>query len=287
MPYSDTVAIEGFTATVGTTPLADKLKKDHFLLDQIDWFWRNFIGDGKGLYDTLVLPITGDFNRIAENGEAWEHVAKQFQSLSKNLTDNTATLLSEHWTRGEASAAYHEYVEINWVGTLFIAETLSEYLAKGFAKISEWSIKLAEKAITLIDNVVDRILKLFGKSTPVVGQLVGLVEWVVSGFEDFPYWSDVAKIKSIIEQVFSIHETIENLANTIKGYVDASQSILDAIVSIPEINSTQDVIEITKTLKGGKEEMKEHREKLDKQTTKLDNQISDLDKKLNPPAPAD
>ncbi|WP_269756689.1 hypothetical protein [Amycolatopsis aidingensis] len=41
-------------------------------MDQIDWFWRNFISDdGKGLYAHLVEPITGDFNRIAENGEAW------------------------------------------------------------------------------------------------------------------------------------------------------------------------------------------------------------------------
>ncbi len=49
MPYSDTVPIEGFTATVGTTPLAEKLKKDRFVLDEIDWFWRNFMSDdGKG-----------------------------------------------------------------------------------------------------------------------------------------------------------------------------------------------------------------------------------------------
>lgn len=285
MPYSDTVPIEGFTATVGTTPLAEKLKKDRFVLDEIDWFWRNFMSDdGKGLYGNLVEPITGDFNRIAENGEAWRHVSTQFQSLSKNLTDNTATLLTEHWTRGEASGAFHNYIEINWVGALFIAEQLSEYMGKGFDKISEWSIKLAEKAVELLSRVLQRILELSQKFVPVLGQAAGVFEWVMSGFKDFPYWSDVEDIIGIVQQIYSIHSKIEELAGTITGYLSACQSMLDAVSTIPEINSTQDVVQITKTMQGGQQEIQEKQEEFDKKKGELDGQISDLDQKLNPPA---
>lgn len=252
-------------------------------MNEIDWFWRNFIGDdSEGLYSTLVEPITGDFNRIAENGEAWEHCATQFQSLSRNLTDNTTNLVSNHWTSGEASESYHQFVEITWVGTLWIAEELCTFIGKGFAKVSEWSVKLAQKAIDIIQTIVEAILNLAKKTVPALGQIVGAIEWVASGFEDFPYVSDVTRIKNLIEQVYNIHEKIKQMVGTIRSYLNACQGMLDAARAIPEINSSQDMIEITKTLGGGQQDMKEQKEAYQKQKHQLNKQINDLDRTLNP-----
>ncbi|WP_253857786.1 hypothetical protein [Prauserella alba] len=252
-------------------------------MDELDWFWRNFIGeDGEGLYSALVEPITGDFNRIAENGEAWQHCATQFQSLSRNLTDNTASLVANHWTSGEASESYHQFVEITWVGALWIAEELCIFIGKGFEKVSEWSVKLAQKAIEIIETIVEAILKLAKKVVPVLGQVAGAVEWIASGFEDFPYISDVARIKDLIEQVYNIHNKIEQMANTIRSYLNACQGMMDAARAIPEINSSQDMIEITRTLSSGQQDMKEQKEAYQKQKKQLNNQINSLDRTLNP-----
>lgn len=283
MPYSDTTPIESFRPTVAKTPLADKLDKHNFGMDELDWFWRNFISeDGQGLYSALVKPITGDFNRIAENGEAWQHCATQIQSLSRNLTDNTASLLSNHWTTGEASESYHQLVEITWVGALWISEELCTFIGKGFEKVSEWSVKLAQKAIDIVQTIVEAILKLAKKTVPVVGQIAGAVEWIVSGFEDFPYLSDVARIKELIEQVYNIHDKIEQIANTVRSYLNSCQGMMDAARAIPEINSSQDMIEITKTLGSGKQNMEEQKESYEKQKKQLNNQMGELDRTLNP-----
>ncbi|WP_162830210.1 hypothetical protein [Amycolatopsis palatopharyngis] len=157
-------------------------------------------------------------------------------------------------------------------------------MGKGFDKISEWSIKLAEKAVELLSRVLQRILELSQKFVPVLGQAAGVFEWVMSGFKDFPYWSDVEDIIGIVQQIYSIHSKIEELAGTITGYLSACQSMLDAVSTIPEINSTQDVVQITKTMQGGQQEIQEKQEEFDKKKGELDGQISDLDQKLNPPA---
>lgn len=283
MPYSNTVEITGYAANVANKPLVDKLDKNHFGLDDIDWFWRNFMSDnGEGLYATLVEPITGDFNRIAENGNAWKHASNQFRDLSKNLTDNTATLISQHWTHGESSAAYHQHIEIVWVGALWIGEELCTAIAKGFEKISEWSISLAEKAIEVLDRIIKAVSRLAGKAVPAVGQLAGAVEWIASGFQDFPYISDVNRIKSLIDQVYNIHEKIQQMAESVRGYLKACESILEAIKQVPEINSNQDMIEITKSLSTGREEMKEEKKKLTRQKSQLDSQLDRIDSTLNP-----
>lgn len=274
MPFSDTAPIEAFTPDVATTPLSGKFKRDHFLLDEIDWFWRNFFSDDdKGLYAALVDPVAGDYARIAENGKAWMHTSKQFQNMSKNLTDNTSKLLSEHWVRGEAASAYQAYIEINWVGALFIAEQLSECMGKGFAKLSEWSVKLAEKIVDLLGMIVERILKLARKFVGPVGAFAGAIEWISSGFEDFPYWSDVQAIIGLIDEVQTLHRQIENLADSMKAYFQAFEDVFSAIKSIPEINSTQDVAEITSTLAGGKKSIEERRREVKDTKSDLDDTL--------------
>ncbi|WP_216213085.1 hypothetical protein [Amycolatopsis aidingensis] len=203
--------------------------------------------------------------------------------MSKNLTDNTYKLLTEHWTRGEAADAYQGYVEINWVGALFIAEQLSDYMGKGFTKLSEWSIKLAEKAIDLLDKIVQKIVKLAGKAVSSLGGvLAGLVNWVATGFEKFPYWSDVEEIVGLIHQVERLHVQIEELVAALGNYFKAYQGVFDAVKTIPEINSTQDVAEITKAMVGGKAEIKDKKKDLEEKKGQLDGKLSEIDKRLNP-----
>lgn len=42
MQFKDTVDIKGFFPTVAKKPLAEQFEEEYFLLDEVDWFWRNF-----------------------------------------------------------------------------------------------------------------------------------------------------------------------------------------------------------------------------------------------------
>lgn len=283
MPFSDTATIESYVPSGDRVPLAERLRGDHDAMNAVDWLWRNFLSDrGEGLYTTLVEPITGDFNRIAENGKAWGHISAQFQNLSKNLTDNTHTLLTQHWTRGSAADAYQGYVEINWVGALFVAEELSTWMGKGFDKLSEWSVNLAESAVNLLETIIERAIKLARKFVPAIGQACAAWDWITSGFEDFPYWSDAHAIIGMVDEVLTLHTRLQELVHALQAYFEAYRGVLDAVGTIPETNSTENVAEITKTVLGGKAEIEESKGIFEEKRSALEGQLSSIDSRLNP-----
>ncbi len=163
-----------------------------------------------------------------------------------------------------------------------MAQQICDYIAQGFEKVAEWSVKLAEKAIEVLEKIVELAVRLFGKSLPGVGQIAGAVEWIVTGFDDFPYWDDVTRIKNLVQQVFTIHNKIEELALTVQNYLEAAQGLVDAVGSIPQINSTDDVAQIAKSMTSDTATIQEEQENFDKQKSELDGQLNDIEQTLNP-----
>ncbi|MGQ0842141.1 hypothetical protein [Actinokineospora sp.] len=279
MPFSDVDEVTPANIEVATTPLAEKLRGSYAVTDVIDWCWRNFLSDlGEGgLYKTLVEPVTGDFNRIAANGDAWNHVAESLGKVSNNVTENEVKLITESWTEGPARAAFQTHIEVTWVGALFIAKKSAEYMAKGFEKLSEYSIIAAEKVVSILDRIIDRIIKLAAKAVPAIGWLVGAVEWIASGFKDFPYWSDVDAIIGLVNDVLALHQTISDLVANADAYFKAFQEVLDAVGTIPEINSTHDVLAIADTINSGRQDMDQARTDFEQSQRDLDQQLTEID----------
>ncbi|MDV6013290.1 hypothetical protein [Haloechinothrix sp. LS1_15] len=277
MSFSDTAEIEMFEPSGETKDLLGELDGS-YATDVVEHLWQQFISsDGRGLYDTLVTPITGDFNRIKENGKAWEHVSGQFESFSQNLADNTHTLLSQHWTYGDAADAYQQHIENHWTIGLYIAGKLSEAMGKGFEQLGDWSIALGERAIELINRIIKRLLRLAAKVVPKVGQVVAAIDWVASGFRDFPYVSDVQEIIELVDQVMTIHRRIEELVEAMQDYFDAFEDVIDAISSIPDVDHTHDMIYLADSLTSGLSEMENQRDKAERTADKLDEDLEELD----------
>ncbi|WP_147397439.1 hypothetical protein [Amycolatopsis panacis] len=273
LPYSNTQEIVGGKIEVDNTPLVEKLKGNHWETAAIDWAWRNFFSDkGEGLYAALVNPVAGDFNRIAANAKAWKYTAESFDKIRTNITDNKDKLLSSGWASGAGAKAFDEQISLIWSPALSIASKSADYLAKGFDKLSEASVKAAEKVVDLLDKIVSLIAKLFTKFCPGVGQIAGLIDWIASGFHDFPYWSDIQNIGRLIDAIFTLHKKISALVNAAKGYVAGANQIVDAIKAIPEAGSFGDATKIAFETKKGVTQMQSKKKDMDKKAGEVHSQ---------------
>lgn len=288
MPYSNTEEVVGGKIEVDKTPLIEKLKGNHWETAAVDWAWRNFFSEkGTGLYSTLVYPIAGDFNRIAANGKAWKYTSESLTKICTNISDNKKKLRSTGWTKGAGAQAFDDHVTLIWTPALLVAAKSADYLAKGFDKLSEVSIKVAEKVIDLLDKIVDKIAKLAVKVVPGAGQIVGLIDWIASGFENFPYWSDIKDIGKMIDTVFTLHKKVSALVDAAKGYIAGANQIVDAIKLIPDIDSPGDVAKIADNVHKGAKEMAKKKESIDKKKVEIDEQRKKFDSILNGENPVD
>lgn len=248
--YKHTYEYEAFTPSGQVTPVTSKMKDGFPLTDAIDWFWRNFVSeDGSGFRDMLVKPLIGDYDRIADNGRAWRHLETQISNFSANLTDNTDLLMDRYWS-GKAATNYHNLIESVWEPALMLAETTAQFIAIGFEKFAAAIIKVAVSACNGIDAIVKAIAKLAKKASP-WGAAVGLFEWIVSGFEDFPYWSEVNAIRDAIGRVEAMYRHVREMVGLFKKYLAAGEGFLSAAQRIPEINSSSDLFYIAKKVTTG------------------------------------
>jgi len=248
--YRHTYDYEPFTPDVEPIDVARELRDGFPLTDAIDWFWRNFVTeDGTGFRDQLIMPIVGDYNRIAENGAAWRHVEKQIGNFAANLTDNLDVLLDEHW-QGKAATNYHNLVESVWEPALMVAETTGQFVAIGFEKLTDGVVMVAKAAARAIDAIVRAIASLAKKASP-WGAAVGVIEWILSGFEDFPYWSDVNRIREAIARIDTMYQQVRDIVDLFKTYLVAADGFIEAAKRIPEINSSSDLFYIAKKVTTG------------------------------------
>lgn len=279
--YTDTedVVYEPITAEVGG--LVEVMKDDgRWLADGVNWFYRNFVStDGRGLYDVLLEPIAGNFNEIKANGERWEAVKEMYNHIGKNLSDNTSKLIPLHW-EGDAAQAFWGNINLAWTPGLLITEFMANLVAKGFTKLSEFSIDVAEKCAKVIEEILERILKLAVKCLPGVGWMVALVDWVASGFDEFPYFGDVEMILNLISFVEQMQEKISQLVASLDKYLTGLGAVLDALGNIPNIDSTRDALDVVGQFSAGQDDMAEAEKEIKKlkkdMTKELENATPEL-----------
>lgn len=258
----------------------DVLKdKGRYAGDAVDWVVSTFcdlLGFGdQGLYDRLVLPISGDFNRIKANGKAWGDVGVMLAIVQQNMRQNATSLVTSDWS-GNAAKAFFGHIDVVLIGGLYVAEKCCSWMQKGFEKLADLSIKIARKCAALLDDILTRIGKLAAKGIPIIGTIWTVVEWVASGFDRTPYLADAQEIVKLVQQVIALHETLTEVVAGIQKYYDAFQAAVDAVKKIPEIKDTDDAAQVAKDFNGSREEMKKARADVDKNAGGMQKQLDDL-----------
>jgi hypothetical protein len=288
--FTDAKSVMEQPPEVETKKLSDVMEGEHWGTDAINWFYENFISsNGKGLYDELILPLTGDFNRINANGAAWKHAGEMFWNTSANLSANATKLVDDHWSDGKASKAFHNHVELAWTPVLLIARESCNWMGKGFEAIAKESIKAADKCAELLNRILTKITTLAIKRLNAYGFATSLanvgVKWFMHGFKlegkDFPFWGDVIEIKDIIQAVMHLHETIKQMVEAIKKYFDGFKQVMNAASQIPDIDSTHKAVDVADGFRSGSKAMKDAQDEYKKSEKEYDKQLKDLDKKVN------
>jgi len=94
MAYSDVVdpvamlnrAPEGHTGP----QVADAIANAGFEVQAVNWVWQKIVGES--LVDSIIKPITGDFDKIAEQAGQWKNVSAALQAVRNNLNDGLGEL---------------------------------------------------------------------------------------------------------------------------------------------------------------------------------------------------
>lgn len=249
MSYQDTYPIVKFQPTGEKTDLASVLKDDFPATDAIDWFWRNFVNDGVGFRESLVKPLIGDYDRIAENGRAWRHIEKQINNLSHNLTDNTAQLIPQYWD-GKAAKTASDLVEKVWSPALMGMEVVAQSIAIGYEKFTEGLLRLARSIIKILEAIIKKITKLARRLLP-GGFIAGLIEWIIEGFDKFPYMEEVEEIIDRINEAKKLLSIAHEIINMFKRYLNIAEHLWISIKHLTHVNSNTDLLTAAKEISRG------------------------------------
>lgn len=260
----------------------DEIDAGH-VLNVLDWIWTEFsVAGGTSFTDSIIEPLAGNPNSIKANGAAWLSVGRNFGLLASNMVTNAGKLATHHWV-GDAADAFLDFLSQYWQqGAAWAGEKLGEFVAKGFDKIAEVSLYLAELAIDAINTILKVAAKIAAKFIPVVGWAWSAIEYAAKGASWLPgvdididaLHDNIMEIIDLAEKVFSLYESITQLVETMQDYFSTVQDLLDTVNQIPEIGSLEDAASTLETIN-------EHKGQLQEQTAELESNVSDAEGKLN------
>jgi methyl-accepting chemotaxis protein len=232
-----------------TNPVADHLQApevdtaggiEEMIADQslqvraVDWIFERVTGES--LIEKVIMPITGDWTRIAANGEAWRSVGDAVRAISDNLSANVDTL-QQHWT-GNASDSFGTHIRLVWFGGLQAEAGLATLIGEGFDAVAEMSQRLCQEALDLLERVVNKLIEAAATALiPIVG------------------WGRAVKI---VWDAYQIYQAIMGIIEAIRGIIEAAQQLFDAVgrirnalEAIPDVRNANDAVAVAQELAGG------------------------------------
>ncbi|MEU6645949.1 hypothetical protein ABZ863_25840 [Saccharomonospora sp. NPDC046836] len=252
------------------------------VLTVLDWIWSEFgVAGGKSFTDSILEPLAGNPNSIRANGEAWVSVGGNFGLLASNMLDNAAKLAAEAW-EGEAADAFREFLSQYWEkGAVWAGEQLGEFIAKGFEKIAEVSIAIAQLAVDAINKIIKVAGKIAAKFIPYVGWAWTAIEYLAKAASYLPgadfdidaLHDNIMEIIDLAQKVFALYESLEQVVATMQDYFNTAQELLDTVKAIPEISSVEDAASTYTTIN-------DNLAALEEQTGTLQENLDDAEGKL-------
>jgi hypothetical protein len=228
--YADTKSVESHLEipqrNPGTT-FAEKIAAQGPQVEVVNWIWEQVTGEN--LIEALIAPVTGDWSRIAANGEAWTNVGNALEQISGNLNDNVDKL-GPYW-EGEAADAFRRHIEVAWFAGLYAEGAVAKTIAKGFVFVAEQSEKLCQEALDLITKLINKLLSAIATlPIPVVGE-ARAIKLVWDAYQ-------------IYQAIMEIYAAVKATVAALEGLVQALGDIKHAIESIKDMRNLSDLAEL-------------------------------------------
>lgn len=294
MTFQDKNAVKAATITPDDKSLGEVMKGERWGLDEVDWFYKYVLStlmgmQHKGIYDLLITPISGDFNRIAANGKAWEDCGKMLSTIAENMGGNAATLHDRYW-KGPAGDAFFEHIDKQWTVALEISAEVCNWMNKGFEKLSELCVKVATQCANILNSILQRIIALAGRLVPenplnwpkYVSWVMKAVKWAHEGYHasQLPFVDDIMAIFHLIRDVQKLHQVIKDLVESMQKYFTGFQQAIDAVKQIPQADSSASIINRSRDLRDATDETAKQKKSFDENKKKFNDQLDGMQKKV-------
>jgi hypothetical protein len=231
--YADTKTVESFLEAPGANSgtFADKIADQGPQVQVVNWIWEHVTGEN--LVEALIAPITGDWARIAANGEAWKNVGNAVEQISGNLSDNVGKL-DPYWD-GAAAQAFRRHIEVVWFAGLYAEGAVAKTIAKGFGFVADQSERLCQEALDLIMKLVNKLVSAVATfAIPVVGQ-VRAIKLVRDAYQ-------------IYQTIIGIYEAIQATIKAMSPLLEALGNIKSALESIKNVRNLSNLAELGQQL---------------------------------------
>jgi hypothetical protein len=206
----------------------------------VDWAFEKVTGHS--LVETVIMPITGDFNKIQCNAEAWRTIADSMTQFSATMSGN-ADIVGSDW-KGQAATAHKLYVHVGFKAGFLVESKVAGIIAKGFDAVADGSKKLCAKALDLLKTLVKKVIDAISKSwIPAYG-------WVRAAELIWDAYQIYQKIIEIIDMVKEIVQKVGEMWSSL-------QNIGSQLAKIKDIRSIGDAKQFAKDLSGDVKDVKD------------------------------
>jgi hypothetical protein len=236
MSYNDVDPVDGHlrAPTVDAGGIEAMIRNQSFQVQAVDWIFEQITG--RSLIQTIITPITGDWTRIAANGEAWRSVGSAVEAISSNLSANV-DILQQHWT-GNASDSFGTHIRTVWFGGLYAEAALAKVIGEGFDVVADTSQRLCQEVLDQLERLVNKLIEAIAMlPIPIVG------------------WARAVKI---VWDAYQIYQAIMEIIEAIRGIIESAQQLFDtvgrirnALEMIPDVRNAADAAEVASQLTGG------------------------------------
>jgi RHS repeat-associated protein len=213
--------------TSGGPTVEEAIREAGFEVQVVNWIWEQVVGTN--LVESIITPITGDFEKIAQQAGQWENVCDALQAIRNNLNAGLGEL-QPGW-QGSAADEFRNLIGTKW--TLGIEADAQAAKLIGFAlkKVAEGSRRACDQALELIKKLVDKLIEAAATAPiPVVGW-GRAVKLVYDGIQIY---------NAIMQLIEGIRAVIEGAQQVIQGV----QQVGTALSKLDDISNLNDALNV-------------------------------------------
>lgn len=199
----------------------------------VDWIFEQITGES--LVEKVIMPITGDFNKIKQDGNAWTRVGESMRAFGETMKANADTL-REDW-RGPAAMAHEVYVDAGWKAGFTVEAKIADTVATGFAKVAEGSQKLCEQALKLLKKLVRKLIEAIAESWVPVYGWIRAADMVWSAYQ-------------IYQMILQIIEMVKDIISSVQEIFQSLRSIGSQLAKIKDVRSGGDLADVALNVSG-------------------------------------
>lgn len=230
----------------GGSSVEDAIADAGFQVQAVNWVWEKVVGED--LVSSIITPITGDFEKIAQGAAQWNNVRDALQAVRNNL-NNGLTELQPAW-QGPAATSFHREIGILWTTGIEADAQVAKTIGIALSKVADGSKRACDQALELIEKLVNKLIEAAAMlPIPVVG------------------WARAVKIVydgiQIYNAIMDLIDGIQKIIEGAKAVLEGVQSVGSALGQLGEANNLNDVINAGNTgvqgafdIKGGVDDVR-------------------------------